>query len=380
MERNQTIFTILIVLSALVFPASAYSISSVNINPPSNIVSGDQVSLAFSLVPSPFFPPDHYGYTANPNNTILITTSLDNPSWKRDTILNGQQSHTEASGNTLELDGWDIAYKIVAGAGLGERINITLIGNAPQVSSTSTSPFITVCEFDEDGNKIQGTEQVFRQTVINQKDLASSIYLAQKDLDQLHEDIIAKQAFGIDTSLEKALENSATESLSIAKNLPPAQYQIALDRLDNVSLSIKSGEIALDRAYAQQEIEKAAKPLSHLDSIIEWFDGNKSTSNYPGLDRIRNAQHNATIIMNSGSISMEAGDFDGARLNARLAFNLSNQTLNDARILQKRAMDPLTPIWDNEIPIVVVGGFVAIYLMFKPKKRKPKKVEKDGKQ
>lgn len=371
----KTIIITILILTCLILPASAYTISGMNISPQENIVAGDKISMSFSIKPTPSYYPDGRRYSANPENTIAIVTALDNPVWIRETVLNGASSlQTIEGNNVLALEGWDIAYlqSSVIPVGYDELIKITLSGNAPNVSSTSAVPFITVSEHDQKGQKIQGSEQVFRQTVINRNDLVSALYLAEQDIKKFDASIAEKEAMGIDVSVERKFHTSAVTILDITKKLPPDQYQDALVRLKNINTLVYEGETALNRAWAAQEIEKAYVPLNQLDNVIEWFDDN-STLDYPGLNHIIAQQGNASRAINAATKTMQAGEFDESRDLSREAFLIANQTYNDALIVQKRAMDPLTIVWDFwYVPVIgVIAG--AVYLLFKPRKKKPKK-------
>ena len=371
----KTLLIALIVLSCLILPASAYTISGMNITPQENIIAGDKISLSFSLKPTPTYYPDGRKYSANPDNTIALITAIDNPVWIRKTVLNGAESVQTIEGKSvLALEGWDIAYlqSSVIPVGYEEIINITLTGNAPNVSSTSAVPFITISEHDKTGQKIQGSEQIFRQTVINKDDLVSALYLAEQDIIKFDASITEKEAMGLDVSVERKFHASAVTILGITKQLPPDQYQDALIRLKNINTLVYEGETALDRAWAVQEIDKALTSLNQLDGVIEWFDNN-STLDYPGMKQIIAQQGNTSRVISSATQTMQAGRFEESRELSREAFLIANQTYYDALIVQKRAMDPLTIVWDFWY-LAIIGIIVgAVYLLFKPRKKKPKK-------
>ncbi len=371
------IFACTIGFNLIIPPVSAYTITGMNITPNENIIAGDSIYLSFTLTPTPVYYSDGRKYSADPDNTIAIVTALDNPVWTRRMVLNGASSvQVIKDTNLLMLEGWDIAYvqSSYETVGNDETIKIILTGYAPNVSSTSAVPFITISEHDKTGVKIKGSEQVFRQTVINKNDLASALYLAEQDLKQFEISIAEKQGMGIDVSAERSLYSSAVTILGITKQLPPDQYHDALTRLANINSLVYDGETALDRAWAAQEIDRASKPLSRLDNIIEWFADN-STMDYPGLQKIIAGQSNASQTLHLATEAMDHGQFEASRVFSDKAFQIANQSYNDGLIVQKRAKDPLTLFWDFEYPIigivvVVVGG----WLLFKPRKKKPKKV------
>jgi hypothetical protein len=74
-------------------------------------------------------------------------------------------------------------------------------------------------------------------------------------------------------------------------------------------------------------------------------------------------------------------DYEMSRIQSEKAYDEAIEAIPAALALQKRAQDPLTIVWDNEL---VIGlGFVVVVgiVLFKPKKKRKKKVKevkKDG--
>ena len=370
---------ILLGINIIISSASAYTVSDMSIMPHENIVVGDPIAISFSLTLTPKYYPDGKKYSADPDNTIAIVTALDNPVWVRKTVLNGAASMQTVSdgSNVLALEGWDIAYLQSSYVAVGneEMINITLTGNAPNVTSTSTVPFLTISEHDQKGQKIKGSEQVFRQSVINGNDLASALYLAEQDLMAFNASITEKQGTGIDVSAEQLFASSAATSLGIAKQLPPEKYHDALLRLKDVGILISEGETALDRDMAEQEYDRASATLNKVDTVIEWFHMN-STMDYPGLKQVIDRQGNVSRALTSATNAMSEGQYESAREYSNEAFLAANQTYYDALIVQKRAKDPLTFFWDFDYPIIGIILFTAAaYMLFKPRKKEKKITE-----
>ena len=366
---------ILTLIALLVHPASAYTTTNMSISPAKDIVAGDLTSTVFTFQPEPWYSSDYQRYSANPNDTIQITTALDNPTWTRDTVLDGAHSwQTISSINTLTLKGWDLAYRMPGSDAFGEMINITLTGTAPNVTSSSSVIFVNIAEYDQTGQKIASSDQTVRQTVIDRQDLPSVLYLAQRDLDKFNADITREDAAGIDVSAEKTMYSSASTNMGIARQMPPAQYEDAIKQLSDVNTEVAAGEQGLQIAWATHDINHASDQISRLDTVIEWFRTN-STPNYPGLKAIIGQQNNASALVGDGTTAMDNGDYAAARIDAANAFEIANRTLPDALALQKKARDPLTIIWDNEIIVLACIALCGLYLLFRPKKKKVKKTE-----
>lgn len=336
--------------------------------------------MRFTVTPEIWFSDDNQHYTADPNKTIEIITMLDAPKWQKEMSILGQSNFQESEGNNiLQLQGWDLAYRMTGPGEYGEMINITLSGTAPNVTETSTVPFVSITEYDKDGNKIPGSDTILRFVVINKRDLSSAIYLAEQDIDKFDAEIREKESLGVDISVQKIQLANAKTSLEIAKQLPPEQYQTALSRLDGVTETIKSGTLILDKALATNEINRASVPLDEINGIVGWFKGNESTVNYLGLDKIVSERGNISILISAGNVMIQQGQYDNARSQALKAFEIGNRTVVEARLLQKHAEDPLSPVWDYWQVVGIIIIVIVVAILFKPKK-KVKKIPRDESQ
>lgn len=367
---------VLFCVSILSPSASAYSISSMNITPQENILSGQTITTSFTFTPSVY-----EFYTSNPNITITIRTGLTDVKWYRETYIDGYSSFQNIPGQIVYLQGWDLAYPLNAGETINEKINFVMTGIAPNVSKTSEVPLIQIKQYDRAGQEIKAESQTFNILVIHKNDLAAGILIAQHDLDKFYANILKISAKGIDTSPAKSIYVNAVTSLDIAKNLPADQYPLALTRLDEVNQAIYQGENLLDQEWAQSEMDKASVPVIKLNLITGWFTGNNSTAEYPGLNVILSEQNDTLSHLNSmNSAFYIEKNYTKARDEAKITFKIANESLPEAQLLQRRAMDPLTILWDNllVIGILAIGGI--FYLLFRPKKKKPiKEVKNDDK-
>ena len=370
MKPNYFLVAILIAGLLSIAPVSGYSVSKLNISPIHDVLEGDPITATFT------FNPERYGfYTSNPNNTVMIKTGLTEAHWSRKTSLDGFMSFQEYEGPVATLNGWDIAYHFPAGLEINENLEFILTGKAPTVSQTSEIPVIQISEFGPDFTEIKENRQEYDILVIHANDLGAGIYLATKDLKSLQDDILKKQSMGIDVSPVQAIHDNAVNSLSIAQSLPPSQYPVALERLKEVNAATAEAKTLLDRTWAQFEINKAIKPIVRLNEIYYWFVSNQSTATYPGFDRISEKRNISMDYLDATNYAFKIeNNYTLTRYNAAITFKYANDTLNEAIVLQARAMDPLILLKENWILIVIAGIIAGIVWMMKPRKKK-----KDGK-
>ena len=364
--------SILLLSLLLIIPGSAFTLSNVIITPSENIVTGDQISASFTLKPMQF-----ENYTHNPNNTIQIATTLENPLWTRITVLQGVQSQVQQiPNNIVNIEGWDLAYT----AGTGEWINLTLSGRAPTVTNTSTFTVIGIGEYNGQGAIITSSIVKFDKVVISKTDLDSGIHLAERDMKKLRLNIDNATKKGFDTSGAETLYKEAQNGIDFSRSLPIDKYTLGLERLQKVKASIQSAEDLLEKIQTQAEIEKITNLTFRTDQVLDWFYRNAST--YPGL---KNITANQTFIKDQTVLitgAMNAGHYAPARAQAAALIPDATKTYNDAIALQNRAKDPLTPLWDNLYLAYGGMGVMVLWLLFRKKKKKVKKLKnevlKDG--
>ena len=349
-------------------PVSALLVGDITITPNQSVMIGGPVSASFNLTLSPY---DRY--TTNPDNTIIFSTSLENAVWTRSLVVEAIPGQIITSeGNTFNMDGWQLAYPL----GTPEVINITIQGIAPNISSSQARTVFQVTEYSN-GTQISGTESSFSILVINPTDISYIVSKEQADLEELKTEL-SEQGYEPNTS---AQENTAAEALyvqaasgiSYLQSLKPEEYPQAVSRAKEVDRAIQDAKDMLIREAVQAKINRAAQPLNRTAVILGWFASKTSTQNYKGLSNVSQQYRQSLSLLTQATEAMNKKEWGTAGDNATQAFTLSNQTLYAATALQKRAMDPLTPFWDNLwIIITVIGIFLVYTLLFVKKPKKPK--------
>ena len=125
------------------------------------------------------------------------------------------------------------------------------------------------------------------------------------------------------------------KKLHAAKNAPSTQYLQAFSNLDAAQKAIDDGEIALDRAWAENEVTNAQIPINNVDNVIQWFKANASTRDDAQLPAIVAKREVAVSYISTANDEISNGNYDQARAKAQEAFNKGNESYTDALTRQK---------------------------------------------
>ena len=359
----------LTLLLFIALPASALYVSDIVITPNTTVMAGQPVSASFSTTLSPY-----ERYTMNPDNSLVFTSSLDNPAWTNIFVLQSVKGtaipHTD---NTFTLAGWQLAYPL----GTGEHILTTISGTAPNIPSSNTIQIFSVAEHDNSGREIKGSGASFNLLVIAPGDISFIVSDEEKHLQDLKADITAaNEQHGVSGSstAAEALYQQAAIGIAYLKTLKPEEYETAVQRANEINAAIQLAEDMLSRAAIQKEIDRATIPINQTSIILQWFSQNPNMENYPGLSNVSEQYQQSQMLLTRAATEMNHGQWDVAGTDATQAYVTGNQTLYAAIALQKRASDPLTLLWDYIwiVYVIIIAG--AVYVVFFRKKKVKKKV------
>ena len=362
---------IILALVCLPCPASALLVSDIIITPNTTAMVGAPVSASYSVDLTPY---DRY--TMNPENSLKFTSGLDNPTWTTTFTLNAVKgTKIPQTGNSFTLPGWQLVYPL----GVSEHISGTISGKAPNISSSKSVTIFEISECNSAGMVIPGTTSAFTILVINSGDISFIVKQEESDLRDLKADIAAAKEnpgeYGSSTAAQALYQQAAT-GIDYLKTLKPEEYPSAVQRAREIDAAIQGAEDMLNREGVQTAINRAIKPINQTAMILGWFAKDNRTANYGGLSNITEQYQRSSLLLTSASIGMNNAQWVTARANAEMAYIVGNQTLNAAITLQRRASDPLTPLWENTwIVYVVIGAGVVYFLFFRKKKRKVKKLD-----
>jgi hypothetical protein len=129
---------------------SAFSVSSITVNPPGDTAAGTPLTVTVAID----FPPD--GTVSFPSDSELqLSTNLADARWEPVLFLDGVKTElVPKTGKSLILQGWYLSYP----RGQNAKLRVTLTGNLPQYLSSGQN-LVKIQETDS-GHRIVSTAYV----------------------------------------------------------------------------------------------------------------------------------------------------------------------------------------------------------------------------
>jgi len=355
MKRLTKVIGIAVLLLLVVQVASAtFTINSMQINPSGTLLPGTPVSVAFQIQ-----------LDSSNINDMELYTSLDQPKWSYVILVNSiQTAPGQATTKTLDISSFLLTYK----SGDIVAIGVSLDGNAPSVQQTTNQTLIQVSELGTTGGVIASTQYVQTALVINTADVTTAISGANSQLADFRTQIDEKAAMDVDTSSAEASYNDAKTKIDAAQALPTTQYTTALSYITAAQTSITNGETLLDKSWAEKEVSDAQVPINNVDSLINYFQGNKSTADDPKLSPIISKREVAASYISAANDAISTGNYVLARSKATDAFAKGNESYNDALTFKKQVESGFNPFAAigglvSSSVLVVVVGVIAVALI-----------------
>ncbi len=356
---------LMIVLALSIQVVSAFSISTVTIDPSGDLIPGTPVTVSFKADFS-----GSGGETFPSEDALQMITDLEKPKWTWTLLINGVENpRPQAGGRMLELGGWDLSYPT---KNVEESIRVTLEGTTPTVTSTSNKTIIKLQETDSRNAVISSSVIEYTRLIVNTGEISTAISTANSNLQTFRAHIDEKAAMGIDTSAAEAQYNTATQKINAAQALPSSQFTAALNNLDAATTAITSGEKALDQAWAQNDVTNAHVPIDNADKLIAYFMGNQSTANDAKLVLIKTKREAAASSISSANDDIANGNYAQARVKAADAYSKGNESYNDALTWQKQVESGWNPLgglsgigsfFSSSILVIVVGAVVVVLIV-----------------
>ncbi|MCX6690037.1 MAG: hypothetical protein NTZ39_10180 [Methanoregula sp.] len=351
-----------IVLVLCVSAVSAFSVSTVSIDPSGDLVPGTPVIVSFKADFA-----DSGTETFPSSDSLQMLTDLESPKWTWTLLLNGVENpRPQAGGKMLELSGWDLSYP---SRSIEESVRVTLEGKAPSVTSTSNKTLIKIQEMDSRNNPITSSLVSYTRLVVNTGEVTTLISSRNSDLQTYRAHIEEKAAMDIDTSAAEAKYNEAKQKIDAAQALPSTQFTTALNYLNAAQTSIADGEKLLDKSWAENEVANAQVPINNVDVLIGYFKGNQSTANDARLAPITTKRELAAGYISNANDDIANGNYAQARIKAQDAFAKGNESYNDALDFKKQLESSWNPlagvgkIFSSSVIIIVVGVIVVVLVI-----------------
>jgi hypothetical protein len=315
---------------------SAFTVSSISIDPSGTLTPSQQVLVSFRVDFSA-----SSGETFASGNELQLITDLNNPKWSYTLLLDEVENpRPSASGRILSMSGFELSYP----SKVEESLRVTLEGTAPTVTQTTNKTIIKVQELDSHNNIITSTVVERTALVVNIDDVKRAIAEKNAALQTFRSHIDEKSALSVDTSTAEAKYSEAKQKIDAASALASGQYVQALNNLATAQTALEDGEKALDRAWAESEVANAQIPINNADVIIAWFRGNQSTANDQQLPTIITKREVALSYISTASDEISNGNYAQARAKAQEAFNKGNESYTDALARQKEVSNGINPI------------------------------------
>ena len=335
---------------------SAFTVSSVSVEPSGSLIPGDSVMVTYKIQ----FPASG-GETFPSGSELQMSTDLESAKWSwtlvLDTIDNPRPS---AGGRMLSLSGFELSYP----AAVDQAVRVTMEGKVPSVDKTTNKTIIRIQEVDANGNVVTSSKVERSATVINVGEVTQQIAQKKNELQTFRTHVDEKAAIGADTSVAELKYSDAKSKIDAAAALPSNQYATALAYLNTATTLITDGETALDRAWAESEVIHAQTPIANVDRVIAWFKGNSSTANNAELPPIIAKREIAVSYISTANDQIASGQYTLARSKAAEAFAKGNESYTDALVLQKKVSGGFVfPPIPGIVPIIVVVILVVLVVV-----------------
>jgi len=346
-----------IVLLVCVQGASAFTVSSVSIDPSGSLTPGTAVSAAFKI--------DGAGSGEN-SNDIQLYTDLVSPKWTYTIIVNDIENIRPVVGSkTLTITGFELSYKdddVV-------DVRVTLEGTAPTVTSTTEKTIVRVSELNSQGSVVTSSQVEKKSTIINTAEVSTAISARDADLQSFRSQIDEKAALDVDTSTAEAKYSEAKQKIDAARSSPSSQYAQAMQYLTDAQTAISDGESALDMAWAEKDVADAQVPINNVDALITYFKVNKSMGSDARVTQIVTKREIAVSYISNANDDITNGLYTQARSKAVDAYTKGNESYNDALDLKKEVDSgfslslPSLPGVGIFVVVIVVIILVAVGIM-----------------
>jgi hypothetical protein len=323
----------LLITISLIFcinAVSAFAVSSITVDPSGSLTSNTPVIVSFRVEFSAS------GDETFPSaNELQMSTDLDKAKWTYSLVLDGVDAVQPANtGRMLSVSGWVLSYP----AAVEEVLKVTLEGTTPAVATTTNKTLIKVQEVDSHNNVITSTVVERTTTIVNPDDVKKRITEKQSALQTFRSHIDEKSALGIDTAAGEAKYSEADQKIKSASSRLSAQYLLAFSDLDAAQTAMDDGEVALDRAWAENELANAQIPINNVDNVIQWFKANASTRDDTQLPAIVAKREVAESYLVTAQDEINNGNYEQARAKSQDAFNKGNESYTDA-LAQKKVRE-----------------------------------------
>ncbi len=348
--RSLGMGTLLFLLIGIQFVAGVV-VSNPVINPTGDLTAGTNVSVSFKVDMTP-----SGSETFPKGNTLQLFTDLNNPKWVTTLIKDGVESALpQEAGHSVFISGWLLSYPST----VSESVRVTLEGSVPSVTKSMNKTIVLVQELDGNNAVIPGSIVTRERLIVNPTDISRDISVRESDLWNFRIHIYNKTQMGINTSAAEAKYAAAQSAILTAKN---ASFAEAQNALNNATILITGGEVLLEKAWAEKEIEIAQAPINKTNELITFFTVNRSIKSDPRLAVIIAKKESAEQYLSSAKDLSQLGNYAFSRVKSKEAFDKGNETLTEAINFKNDLIkaDSGWGGWLNTTTLIIIGVIVAL--------------------
>lgn len=324
MNIRSCIIFLCIIFFVIAIPAMAsVEVGFVNVKPSGDLESGKSnvtadLELSFISSSGESFPSDE---------SIVLSTELDNPVWTYSIILDGVENPRPAvSKKQLDISGWELSYENVE-----ESVKVDLKGMAPKVDSSKQIEIVSV-NVATAGGRVKDTVKNVSAFVTNPGEIKGDVTSVKDEYSKLEKDLAQYKADGIDISKAEA---KAKEALNALNSASGASYSNAQIYIKNAKTYIKDSYSMLDSGLSQKAINDAKEAIDKTDEWITYFQTEKEMGDDPRLSPIITKREFAAEDLSDAKDLYDSGKYSEAKKKAEEGYKKATEVFDETQTLQQ---------------------------------------------
>ncbi len=339
---------------------AAFSVGNIAISPSSDLISGQtQVRTTFVIN----FPSSG-GTTFNQENTLQLSSDMNNPTWTYAIVQNGiENPSSTAVGQNVNINGFVLSYS----SSKNEiSMKVTMEAVAPTVTTSEEKNVLVVRELNSAGAVIKNTEVTKKKLVINPAQITSSINDAKSRLSALQGEIDQLAVSGIDVSSIQKLYSDANSAIQNAEK--SSDVTKSSQSINSANTALASAESLVSELGIQKTINDVDVSMGEVNALITDFKVNRSMTSDPRVTTLMLQHDYAADLVSEAKGLLSQKKFDEARAKADEARAKAEEALTQARNL-KASLDaspfasignPFAGLFSGGILIAIVVAILIV--------------------
>ncbi len=352
----------------------AFTVTGFQVHPQDEWLPGTPVAVSATIDFTPSL-----GEKFDKRHDLRFNTTLENVQWRWTSSVKGVATPVPTLQNGVIGPVPDYAFHYPENDNV--ILKFLLQGEAPAVRGTTTITALIIHEVDEKGILIPGSPREYGVVVVYSEGPVEKANSVRSSLEAFRDHLDEKALERVNTIVAETKYQMAQQKIDNSTTLPSLYYNALIEKyriLDSAQIDIDEGERFLDKAWAEKEVAEAQEKVDRADTMIGWFQGNRSTANYYRVDSFIADRDNASEYIASATDDIENGNYYLARLKAQAAFLKANESFNNAtssrNLLFECDFCYHSPVERYGTLVIAAGiGVVALLIIgiIRWKKRKP---------